>query len=120
MKLANLPGLRAEALSRLRTEGFKPMSNVEAAYIGYTIHRNLPTEEREEGMDHPLIQAVEFDNDILRLGKWDWIISWLSPYHAAAAMPLALAEIAMVLLGKKPIPTNVQERLQKQLRKQRV
>ena len=118
MNLVNLPAVRSEAIQKLRTGGFKPLTDLEAAYIGYRIHESLlDSPQRGDSFEDPLIQSVEFDVDVLRLGKWDWLIAWLSPAHEAAKLPQALADIALVLLGRQAIPEEVQARLLRHLKK---
>lgn len=113
MNPVNLPGLRAEALQRLKRDGFVPFPDVEAAYTGFVWNKAL----RHDGnpRDHPLLNATDFEIEVLGAGKWEWVYAWLSPYHMASEYPDVIADLALVLLGHKPIEAETEQRLRQQL-----
>jgi hypothetical protein len=110
----NLAGLRAEALQRLKDEGFVPFPDVEACYIGFAWNRTLRNEE-EDPRGHILLQQAEFEIEVLGCGMWEWLFAWLSPCHQAAAYPDTITELAMILLGHRKVPAEIVGRLQARL-----
>ena len=113
----NLPQLRSLALQKLRKEGSVPFKGFEGYYVGYVLIEAADGDSHEDRKESPLMQAAEFDIDVLHLGKWEWLVHWLSPYHELGrAVPEAIGEIALVLLGQKPIPEEAARRLKARTR----
>jgi hypothetical protein len=108
-KIVNLTGLREEALDRLTRLGHIETSEVERVYIAGVIYGITGDDES------PLFQAAQYDLEELGLGKFEFLLSWLSPYHIASSHPGEMADIAMVLMGHKPIPPEVMRQINKVL-----
>jgi hypothetical protein len=108
-KIVNLTGLREEALDRLIRLGHVETTEVERVYIAGVLYGI--TEDAED----PLFQAAQYDLEELGLGKYEFILSWLSPYHIAASHPGEMADIAMVCMGYKSIPAKVMAQINKAL-----
>jgi hypothetical protein len=100
-KLVNLAALREEALEMLSSSGSIGCSEVERVYVAGVLYALTENE------DDPLFQAAQYDLEELGMGKYEFVLSWLSPYHLASSHPAAMADIGLVLLGRKPIPPKV-------------
>lgn len=108
----NLSRLREEALQRLKTEGHVPFEGFEGHFVGYVLVRVVPGEDRDERKDTPPLQAAGYEIDVLDMGKWEWLVAWLSPWHQLGCQyPDAIGEIAMVLLGHQPMPDEATQRI---------
>lgn len=94
-----LPGLRLEAAKRLTDgEGDTPLTHEDAAYVGYLLRQQFKV------ADHPLIRGVEYDLEILQLGKAAFVVCWLSRFHAASQFPALQERVARYLLGHEVMP----------------
>lgn len=105
----NLPALREEAAQRLRRNGTRPFTDMEAAVVGEALGRRL-----NRDLEHPLLQSAAFEIDTLGIGTAEWVLGWLSPSHAAATIPETTGAIALHLLGYLPPPTSVRARFRQE------
>jgi hypothetical protein len=115
LTLPNLPLLRQEALKHLRREGSKPFTDFEAWLVGDLLGLHF-----DRAGDAPLVQAAHFEIDVMQLGKYEFLIAWLSPYHMASAIPQVVAEIALYLLGLAEVPNEVRQRIDRVVKRRRI
>jgi hypothetical protein len=108
--VTDLVALRAQAFRRLRKEGVVAIPTLELMYASYRISTSLA----EEGFDDFDPSAwMEYEFEVLGMGKWDWLVCWLSPLHRATALcPDVMGEVANIWLGHRAMPAEVRQRLQ--------
>lgn len=99
---------RRQVLRRLHRDGSLKPQDLEVMYSAYVLSQAF-------GNEHPLIDAHRFELEMLHMGKWEWLLSWLSPYHAVAEAPEIMDRIAVVWLDLEPMPAEARERLEARL-----
>jgi hypothetical protein len=104
----NFTGLRAEALKQLKARR-TPFSQEEiwlvASLIGQAIAEEVRAQGIEEDMEvHPLVRSMAFEVETLHMGKYEWLLCWLSPEHRAMqTIPHTMVTVAEHLLGMTAI-----------------